>query len=247
MVEVEKVSAAAVVFVRSSQFRTLIPRSFSSRLNLFSSASLSAYAYNSISPLATYKQKQQKKLLTLIPLVAALKSLQKAMMLSPACPSAGPTGGAGLAWPAPIRRRIDAAMAFLDIVGERSFFCVAKSREREPSVALSLSLSRTKECHGRQWKQKKKKRGNRFDALHPQLFQFAGHSNVRKQNQQQWRPPRSRPTGSARRSRVSEKKERKTEAASIAAATVNRPPPGKKLDACLAHHAAAFSPAQREL
>jgi hypothetical protein len=32
--------------------------------------------------------------------VRALKSLQKAMMLRPAWPSAGPTGGAGLAWPA---------------------------------------------------------------------------------------------------------------------------------------------------
>lgn len=32
--------------------------------------------------------------------VLALKSLQKFMMLSPAWPSAGPTGGAGFAWPA---------------------------------------------------------------------------------------------------------------------------------------------------
>src|SRR5437867_12050913 len=32
-------------------------------------------------------------------LVAALNSLQKAMMFTPCWPSAGPTGGAGLAWP----------------------------------------------------------------------------------------------------------------------------------------------------
>src|SRR6267154_3674335 len=35
-------------------------------------------------------------------LVAALNSLQNAMMLTPCWPSAGPTGGAGLAWPAGI-------------------------------------------------------------------------------------------------------------------------------------------------
>src|SRR5580700_7067930 len=35
-------------------------------------------------------------------LVLALNSLQKAMMLTPCWPKAGPTGGAGLAWPAGI-------------------------------------------------------------------------------------------------------------------------------------------------
>src|SRR5665213_3046820 len=35
-------------------------------------------------------------------LVTALNSLQKPMMLTPCWPSAGPTGGAGLAWPAAI-------------------------------------------------------------------------------------------------------------------------------------------------
>src|SRR4029077_13067190 len=35
-------------------------------------------------------------------LVAALNSLQKPMMLTPCCPSAGPTGGAGFACPAGI-------------------------------------------------------------------------------------------------------------------------------------------------
>src|SRR5215831_6190112 len=35
-------------------------------------------------------------------LVFALKSLQNAMMLTPCWPSAGPTGGAGFAWPAGI-------------------------------------------------------------------------------------------------------------------------------------------------
>jgi hypothetical protein len=31
--------------------------------------------------------------------VCALNALQNSMMLTPCCPSAGPTGGAGLAWP----------------------------------------------------------------------------------------------------------------------------------------------------
>src|SRR5919204_3893284 len=31
--------------------------------------------------------------------VCALKALQNSMMFTPCCPSAGPTGGAGLAWP----------------------------------------------------------------------------------------------------------------------------------------------------
>src|SRR6516164_5938112 len=35
-------------------------------------------------------------------LVAALNSLQKPMMFTPCWPRAGPTGGAGLAWPAGI-------------------------------------------------------------------------------------------------------------------------------------------------
>ena len=43
---------------------------------------------------------------TLMSCVLALKSLQKDMMFSPACPSAGPTGGAGFAPPAGMRRRI---------------------------------------------------------------------------------------------------------------------------------------------
>src|SRR2546422_4362412 len=34
--------------------------------------------------------------------VFALNALQKSMMLTPCWPSAGPTGGAGLAWPAGI-------------------------------------------------------------------------------------------------------------------------------------------------
>ena len=37
---------------------------------------------------------------TFMSAVRALKSLQKDMRLRPACPSAGPTGGAGFAWPA---------------------------------------------------------------------------------------------------------------------------------------------------
>mmetsp|Transcript_11149 Transcript_11149/g.40877 ORF Transcript_11149/g.40877 Transcript_11149/m.40877 type:complete len:200 (+) Transcript_11149:1096-1695(+) len=41
--------------------------------------------------------------------VFALNSLQKPMMFTPAWPRAGPTGGAGFAWPAPMVRR---TMAF---------------------------------------------------------------------------------------------------------------------------------------
>jgi hypothetical protein len=44
--------------------------------------------------------------------VLALKSLQKSMIFRPACPSAGPTGGDGLAWPALMTRRIVAATVF---------------------------------------------------------------------------------------------------------------------------------------
>ena len=52
---------------------------------------------------------------TFISAVRALKSLQKDMMLSPACPSAGPTGGAGLACPAgTIKRTTD--LTVLDMV-----------------------------------------------------------------------------------------------------------------------------------
>src|SRR5258707_5552814 len=39
--------------------------------------------------------------------VCALKALQNSMMLIPCWPSAGPTGGAGLAWPAGICSLID--------------------------------------------------------------------------------------------------------------------------------------------
>ena len=35
-----------------------------------------------------------------MPCVAALKALQNSMMFTPFWPSAGPTGGLGLAWPA---------------------------------------------------------------------------------------------------------------------------------------------------
>jgi hypothetical protein len=52
--------------------------------------------------------------------VFALNSLQKAMMFNPACPSAGPTGGAGLAAPALISNRMLATalrLAACDITG----------------------------------------------------------------------------------------------------------------------------------
>src|SRR6476646_9047067 len=44
--------------------------------------------------------------------VTALNSLQKAMILTPFCPRAGPTGGAGLAWPAGICSLIVATISF---------------------------------------------------------------------------------------------------------------------------------------
>src|ERR1700689_1166231 len=44
--------------------------------------------------------------------VAALNSLQKAMMLTPCWPSAGPTGGAGFACPAGICKRMMPVTSF---------------------------------------------------------------------------------------------------------------------------------------
>src|SRR5207249_1960878 len=48
--------------------------------------------------------------------VAALNSLQKAMMLTPRGPSAVPTGGAGLAWPAGICSLISAIFSLAAMV-----------------------------------------------------------------------------------------------------------------------------------
>src|SRR4029453_14547078 len=45
--------------------------------------------------------------------VLALKALQKSMMLTPAWPSAGPTGGAGVAFPAGICSLIDPTTFFM--------------------------------------------------------------------------------------------------------------------------------------
>src|SRR5213083_3022968 len=45
-------------------------------------------------------------------LVAALNSLQKPMMFTPCWPSAGPTGGAGFAWPAGICNLISPVFFF---------------------------------------------------------------------------------------------------------------------------------------
>src|SRR5580704_10629804 len=44
--------------------------------------------------------------------VTALNSLQKAIILTPFCPRAGPTGGAGLAWPAGICSLMVATTSF---------------------------------------------------------------------------------------------------------------------------------------
>ena len=58
---------------------------------------------------------------TLMSAVLALKSLQKLIMFRPACPSAGPTGGAGFACPALMTSLIVAvtALAFLDMLRRR--------------------------------------------------------------------------------------------------------------------------------
>ncbi len=55
---------------------------------------------------------------TLMSAVLALKSLQKFIILSPACPSAGPTGGAGFACPALITSLIVdvTVLAFFDML-----------------------------------------------------------------------------------------------------------------------------------
>ena len=47
--------------------------------------------------------------------VRALKSLQKDIIFSPACPSAGPTGGAGFAWPAGTSSRTIDLTALVDM------------------------------------------------------------------------------------------------------------------------------------
>src|SRR5438270_1534304 len=52
--------------------------------------------------------------------VAALYALQNSMMLTPCCPSAGPTGGAGVAAPALIWSLMTAVNRFLG--GMTSFF-----------------------------------------------------------------------------------------------------------------------------
>ena len=61
---------------------------------------------------------------TLMSAVLALKSLQKFMMFSPACPRAGPTGGAGFAWPAFITSLIVAvtALAFFDMLHDERVY-----------------------------------------------------------------------------------------------------------------------------
>src|ERR1035441_8396221 len=63
-------------------------------------------------------------------LVAALNSLQKPMMLTPCWPSAGPTGGAGFAWPAGICNLI-CPMTFFAI----KFFFVA-ARRAHPAIFI---------------------------------------------------------------------------------------------------------------
>src|SRR5579862_7056261 len=79
-------------------------------------------------------------------LVRALKFLQKSMMLTPAWPSAGPTGGAGVAAPAGICSLI-CPMTFLAIFSSfsgshlRSSPCSCPHRLRRPVEAHSKRLS----------------------------------------------------------------------------------------------------------
>src|ERR1017187_2770216 len=63
-------------------------------------------------------------------LVLALYSLQNAMMFTPCCPNAGPTGGAGLAWPAGICSLIIPviffAMSFLSLKHQKRLSAAPK-------------------------------------------------------------------------------------------------------------------------
>lgn len=129
------------------------------------SASLSHHKCVSHTLLCMYT-KAHPNISTLIPLVAALKSLQNAMMLSPACPSAGPTGGAGLACPAPMRRRIDAEIAFLDIGCEQRS---AASQERARLRTLSGESGKSEVAF-------RKKIGSISAFALLLTNQFAGHS-----------------------------------------------------------------------
>ena len=171
-VEVEK-RAPPPFEIRSSQFFNADFRARSLPFDPLS-AFLSTQVHTSCSSLATYMHKNNKKRLTLIPLVAALKSLQNAMMLSPACPSAGPTGGAGLAWPAPIRRRIDAEMAFLDI-GERNME-PSREQSRAAGGSLSFSLVERKDRHRVKSEQAGQSKGEKLTSTRLFTTQFAGHS-----------------------------------------------------------------------
>src|SRR6188474_1335721 len=66
--------------------------------------------------------------------VCALNALQNSMMLTPCWPSAGPTGGAGLAWPPGI----------WSLMSVRTFFAIASSVDLlhlvEPELDGNLAL-----------------------------------------------------------------------------------------------------------
>ena len=81
-----------------------------------------------------------------IPCVAALKALQKSMMFKPLEPSAGPTGGAGLAAPPLIWSLMNPVTSFAIIKRYSLVTCVKLSSRRVflpkiTTITLTLLLS----------------------------------------------------------------------------------------------------------
>src|SRR5437899_8821265 len=62
--------------------------------------------------------------------VCALKALQNSMMLTPCWPSAGPTGGAGLAWPPGI----------CSLMSVRTFFAIIHLRPSQAEAWHGISV-----------------------------------------------------------------------------------------------------------
>src|SRR5436190_22260530 len=71
--------------------------------------------------------------------VASLYWRQKSMMLTPCCPSAVPTGGAGVAWPALICS-LTIARTFLRLRGAPPAICEPPCGASGPAVGLPPSL-----------------------------------------------------------------------------------------------------------
>src|SRR4030095_8542320 len=73
--------------------------------------------------------------------VLALNALQKSMMLTPAWPSAGPTGGAGVAFPAGICSLICPTTFFMNLLFS-GWCCVAPPRPPLRSAGVNPALLR---------------------------------------------------------------------------------------------------------